>query len=98
MHSSDATIWSDLLLSWACAALCENQCFQVGWREFDEFSEASIAARVILPILVVAAIWGQECVGSTVMCNSDNEVVVAVLQFRVSKRKEIGPHVEMLAL
>ena len=64
----------------------------MGWREFEEFSEASIVARV------AAAIWGQECVGSTVMCNSDNEVVVAVLQFRVSKRKETGPYVEVIVL
>ena len=50
------------------------------WQEFSEFTEASIAAKELLPILVVAAVWGRHWVGYTVLCNCDNEAVVAILR------------------
>ena len=71
LQSPDVTIWSDASGSWGCAAVWENQWFQVGWQKFEEFSEASIAAKEMLPILVAAAVWGHRWVGSTVLCNSD---------------------------
>jgi len=36
-------------------------------------------AKEVVPILVAALVWGRQWVGATVLCNSDNEAVVAVL-------------------
>ena len=54
------------------------------------FSEASIAAKEMLPILVAAAVWGQQWFGATVLCNCDNEAVVVILQLGSAKDKKLA--------
>ena len=90
MQSPDFSIWSDASGSWGCAAVWDSHWFQVAWQNCEEFSEASIAAKEMLPILVAAAVWGRQWVGSTVLCNSDNEAVVAVLQSGSAKDKKLA--------
>ena len=90
LQSPDFSIWSDASGSWGCAAVWDSQWFQVAWQNCEEFSEASIAAKEMLPILVAAAVWGRQWVGSTVLCNSDNEAVVAVLQSGSAKDKKLA--------
>ena len=90
LQSPDFSIWSNASGSWGCAAVWDSQWFQVAWQNCEEFSEASIAAKEMLPILVAAAVWGRQWVGSTVLCNSDNEAVVAVLQSGSVKDKKLA--------
>ena len=90
LQSPEFSIWSDASGSWGCAAVWDSQWFQVAWQNCEEFSEASIAAKEMLPILVAAAVWGRQWVGSTVLCNSDNEAVMAVLQSGSAKDKKLA--------
>ena len=59
---------------WSC------KWFQVRWEDWPAFGKASIAAKELLPIIVAVAIWGQQWVGSSVLCHCDNAGVVAAVK------------------
>ena len=52
-------IWSDASGGWGCGAWWECRWFQVQWSHWPAFSNASIAANELLPIIVAVAVWGQ---------------------------------------
>ena len=80
LFSPGVEIWSDASGSWGCGAYWGAQWLQVAWKEWPAFSSAAIAAKELLPIIVAAAIWGPAWEGSTVLCHSDNQSVVAAIK------------------
>lgn len=77
--SETVEVWSDASGAWGCGALWGRRWCQVAWEEWPGFATVHIAAKELLPIIVAAAIWGQEWKGETVLCHCDNQAVVAVM-------------------
>ena len=48
-----------------------------------------IAVKELLPVIIAAAIWGHEWAGKWVVSNCDNQAVVAVLNSRYSREKDL---------
>ena len=85
LQSPSIEIWSDASGEWGCGAWWGCNWFQVQWNDWPVFSNASIAAKELLPIIVAVAMWGPQWVGSSVLCHCDNEGVVAVVKGRYCK-------------
>ena len=80
LEHPDVSLWSDASGSWGCGAVWNNRWFQLSWQEVPEFEKAPIAAKELFPIVLAAALWGKEWGGLTVLCNCDNEAVVASIK------------------
>ena len=78
-HSPDAEFFTDASESGGCAALWEGQWFQLKWLSVPSFLAASSAPKVLLPIVLAAGTWGHHWAGKTILCHSDNEAVVSVI-------------------
>ena len=86
-HYPTVELSSDTSNSWGCGAWFQNSWFQVPW---DGRSQPlSIASKELTPIILAYAPWGHQQWGHQVVCNCDNQVVVARLHTRTSKHK--GP-------
>ena len=80
-------LWSDASGSWGCGALWDIEWLQVAWVECPSFGVATIAAKKLLPIVMVVATWGPQWSGHAVNCHCNNEAVVA--SFRGDYCKEL---------
>ena len=90
-----ATIYSDASGSWGCGAICQGHWFQLQW---DKSSEAyHISIKELLPILIAAAIWGQDFVGKTILVRLDNVAAVAAINHQTSPVKEVAQLLRYLA-
>ena len=90
-----ATIYSDASGSWGCGAICQGHWFQLQW---DKSSEAyHISIKELLPIVIAAAIWGQDFVGKTILVRSDNVAAVAAINHQTSPVKEVAHLLRCLA-
>ena len=78
-QSPDAELFTDASGSWGCAALWERQWFQLQWTLVPSFASASIAPKELLPIVLAAGTWGHLWGGKTILCHSDNEAVVGIV-------------------
>ena len=81
-----ALITSDTSGSWECGALYLSQWFQIAWG--GPVAESSITVKEMVPIVVVAAIWGRSWAGSTVLAKCDNAAVVAMINNGNCKEQE----------
>lgn len=73
-------IWSDASRSWGCGALWRDSWFQIEWKDWPGFQEATIASKELLLLVIVAAMWGLRWRGSVVLCHCDNQAVVSVVR------------------
>lgn len=80
-------VTSDASGSWGCGAWCELQWFQLQWDSQSEGKQ--IAVKELLPVIIASAVWGHGWSGKCVVSNCDNQAVVAVLNSRYSREKDI---------
>ena len=93
LQSPSIEIWSDASGGWGCGAWWGCNWFQVQWNDWPVFSNASIAAKELLLIIVAVAVWGPQWVGSSVLCHCDNEGVVTAVKGGYCKDPTLPPHV-----
>lgn len=83
----DLVLTSDASGSWGCGAWFNKHWFQLEW---DSHSSAkSIAIKELIPIVIAAAIWGSQWSGKHLRSRCDNSAVVAVLNSRSCKDKDL---------
>ena len=85
-ESPDAQITSDASGSWGCGAFYEGKWFQLQWDQFS--APHHITVKELLPIIIGAAVWGQEWTGKTIRARCDNMAAVHILRTRQSKDPE----------
>ena len=78
---------SDASGSWGCGAWCDHRWFQLQWDQ--QSRDKQIAVKELLPVIIASAIWGHEWAGRRVVSNCDNQAVVAVLNSRDSREKDL---------
>lgn len=84
LPSPAAHVFSDASGSFGCGALSADiGWFQAEWPE--DWQGVNIAAKELVPVVVAAAIWGDQWAGKHVCFHSDNMSVVAVLNSRTAK-------------
>ena len=69
-------MYSDASGSFGCGAFClePSQWFQFQWP--PSWLDIGIAAKELVPVVIVAALWGHQWSENHVCFHSDNEVVV----------------------
>ena len=70
---------SDASGSWGCGATFAQKWFQLSWLGCGTTQDWGITAKELLPIVLAAAVWGQEWTGRAVLSRCDNQAVVAVV-------------------
>ena len=85
-NQPDITVSSDASGSWGCGALCGSLWFQLKWA--GAVVDSHITVKELVPIVIAAAIWGEQWAGSTVLANCDNAAVVAIINQGSSKDQE----------
>ena len=79
-QATDSEFHTNASGSWGCAALWEGYGFQLPWVSCPSFASASIAPKELLPVVLAASTWGNNYwSGKTILCHSDNEAVVNVI-------------------
>ena len=83
------TVVSDASGSWGCGAFClpSTEWFQLQWS--PEWQLLHISAKELLPMVVSAAIWGDQWEGQSVRFLSDNQATVSVLVGRTARDAHI---------
>ena len=86
----DHDVVTDASGRFGCGGLWRNRWFQVQWNpEYritkDPLPQDSIMLRELLPVVIAAAIWGQEWRNSVVRVRCDNEGAVAAINSGYSK-------------
>lgn len=79
---------SDASGSWRCGAINGQEWFQLKWAGQGSCSEQNITVKELLPIVIVAAVWGADWSGKTVEANCDNAAVVAIVNSGSSREPE----------
>ena len=95
-ESPDRLITSDASGSWGCGAFHEGKWFQLQWDHFS--SPHHITIKELLPIVIGAALWGQQWSGKTIQARGDNMAAVHILHSRQSKAPEAMHLVRCLCL
>ena len=78
---------SDAAGSWGCGASWNRHWFQVQWDA--QSLPLSITIKEMLPVILAAAIWGEQWHGKQAICYCDNQAVVAVLSSRTSREANL---------
>ena len=81
------TLTSDASGGWGCGAYYGPEWFQRRWS--GPTKEFNITVKELIPIVIAAALWGSQCVGSTVKACCDNAAVVAMINWGSSKDQEV---------
>ena len=81
--SPDVFLTSDASGSWGCGAYCGNAWFQHRW--CPENQDLHITYKELLPIVIAAAIWGEQWKNKSLSCRCDNEAVVHIINSGTSK-------------
>lgn len=76
-------VTSDASGSWGCGAWHQSSWFQLEW-DHRSYS-LSIAEKELIPIILAGAAWGHLWHARQVICQCDNQTVVACLQSRTSR-------------
>ena len=78
---------SDASGSRGCGAWCGSTWFQLQWEK--QLVSKQIAVKELLPIIIAAAIWGHSWGGQQVICRCDNAAVVAIINSRRSRERDL---------
>jgi len=73
----DVTTTSDASGSWGCGAFCETRWFHFKWT--PRLWHLPIATKEMIPVVISAAIYGEQWSGKTVLFRVDNMAVVHVV-------------------
>ena len=84
---ADPEFASDVSGAWGCGAWWRHRWFQLKWDE--RAAQLPIVIKEMLPIVIAAAIWGNDWQGHVVTCHCDNQAVVAVLAPRSSRLQHL---------
>ena len=79
---------SDASGSWGCGAFCGSDWFQLSWQGLGHAQQYDITAKELVPVVVAAAVWGQDWQGQTVKAWCDNSDVVAIVMSGSSRNPE----------
>ena len=79
---------SDASGSWGCGAFCGSDWFQLSWQGLGHAQQYDITAKELVPVVVAAAVWGQDWQGQTVKAWCDNSAVVAIVMSGSSRNQE----------
>lgn len=82
--SCEVSIVSNASGLWGCGALR----FQLSWAGLGTSKEQSITVKELLPIVIVAALWGPEWSGKIVRAECDNSAVVSIVNSGSSREPE----------
>ena len=93
-RTPEITVVSDASGSWGCGAIWKSRWLQLQWKGL--LSEAHIAVKEMVSIIIAVAIWGKAWKGSSVRSLSDNSAVVAAINSNTSRVREIA-HLRCLA-
>ncbi len=85
----NAVVVLDASGSWGCGAYGGHNWLQLQWAHDLSVSELSIAFKELVPVVLAAVTWGRQGKGMVVLCQSDNEATVAVLNTRTSRDAQI---------
>ena len=88
LSRAQITLTSDASGSWGCGAFCEARWFQLQWSE--RLQPKNIATMELLPILIASAMWGPRWRAHHILCQCDNQAVVAVLNKGSAKDLELA--------
>ena len=83
----ETTVTTNVAGSWGCGAWHVDKWFQLQWDRQAE--TVPIAAKQLIPTILACTAWGYRWQGRQVLCQCDNQVVVACLRSRTSKDKYI---------
>jgi hypothetical protein len=73
----DICLTSDASGSWGCGAFVHSSWFQLKWPE--SFQGLHITIKELLPIVMAAAIWGEQWQNKSVLCRCDNLAAVHII-------------------
>ena len=83
-NNPSVCVFSDASGSFGCGAICtDSQWFQICWP--PTWAKIDIAAKKIVPVVAVVAVWGRGWCQHQVTFHSDNAAVVSVIQRRSAK-------------
>lgn len=88
--SLDNEFFMDASGSWGCAAPWEQHWFQLQWTAIPSFASSAITPKELLLIVLAAGTWCHLWRGKTVLCHSDNEVVVSVINSGSYKEQHLA--------
>lgn len=80
------TMTSDASGNWGCGAFSGRLWFKLQW--VDSYKDCHITAKELVPIVIGAAIWGEEWRGQTVRVWCDNAAVVSTINRGSSRNRE----------
>ena len=80
----DVHLTSDASGNWGCGAFWNQFRFQPAGME-----SAHITIKELVPVVLAAAVWGEEWSGQTVHAHCNNAAVVAILNTETSKSNEV---------
>ncbi len=78
---------SDASGSWGCGAVWTRRWFQLSWDQVENVKAWNIMPKELLPIVIVAMVWGSEWRGLTVKARCDNMAVVATIKSGTCKER-----------
>ena len=79
----DITFSSDDSGTWGCGASWGKAWLQLEWSK--EWSERSIAAKELVPIVLACAVWGKQWQGKRVLIWCDNLAMVQIIRGLASR-------------
>ena len=77
----DTFVTSDASGMWECGAYCEADWFQLQWHP----ESVHLHITKLIPIVIVATVWGKRWSKKTKMAQCDNAAVVAIINSGTSK-------------
>ena len=83
----EVEVWSDASGGWGCGAIAGQHWLQHQW--LPGALDKSIAVKELVPIVMVATIWGAEWQGKVVLFHCDNQSVVAILNNLDSREEDL---------
>lgn len=83
----DVFVTSDASGSWGCGAYERDQWFQLQWP--PSMADCHISIKEKIPVVLAAATWGKQWSNKSVRFQSDNAVVLALLNSGSSKEETL---------
>ena len=81
-----AVLTSDTSGGWGCVAYAGPHLFMLKWA--GHISECHITLKEMVPIVIVAALWGPTWRGKSVLVQCENSAVVSIINHGASKNQD----------
>ena len=90
------TLTSDASGSWGCGTFASSEWFQL--KRAGHITSSHIAVKEMVPIIIVAVVWGPQWKGKTIRAQCDNAAVVTIFNRSFSRDQDIMHLMRCLAL